>query len=65
MGSASSVSVRVQVRPEPALEVPVWHEMSVSTGSKGVVRRGLFEDQDFPATNESIGGITGALDPHA
>ncbi|CAK9047069.1 Calpain-type cysteine protease DEK1 (Phytocalpain DEK1) (Protein DEFECTIVE KERNEL 1) (ZmDEK1) [Durusdinium trenchii] len=48
-----------RVRPEPPLNVPVWHEMTEAASEQARPAEDLFVDPEFPATNESIGGVKG------
>lgn len=50
-----------EVRPEPPLNVPVWHEMTEAASEQARPAEDLFVDPEFPATNESIGGVKGGL----
>eukprot|EP00913_Durusdinium_trenchii_P025276 g23728.t1 len=50
---------QIQVRPEPPLNVPVWHEMTEAASEQARPAEDLFVDPEFPATNESIGGVKG------
>ncbi|CAJ1401257.1 unnamed protein product [Effrenium voratum] len=49
---------KMDARPELARAPPSLQDFK-GTPSKGASKTGLFEDAEFPATNASIGGVTG------
>ena len=49
---------KIPIRPDILPPLPELHDFHTSKGLRGD-RVPLFEDPDFPATSESIGGVTG------